>query len=59
MKKLPNFRPNWNRAEAPLQARIENLRFHYSPCQKVKEKAQMRFKINEMLFHCLDNLKVY
>ena len=54
-----NFRPNLNQAEAPGWARIGNLRFHYSPCQKLKEKAQVRFKIKEILFHCLDNLKVY
>ena len=54
-----NFRPILNQAEAPWQAQIENLRFHYSLCQKLKEEARVRFKINEMLFYCLDNLKDY
>ena len=39
-----------DQAEAPWWARIENLRFHYSPCQKLKEGAQVRFTMNEMLF---------
>ena len=59
MKKFPNFFPNLNQAEAPWYVRIGNLRFHYSPCQKLKEEVRVRFKINEMLFHCLDNFKVY
>ena len=33
--------------------------FHNFPCQKLREEARVRFKVNEMLFHCLDNLKVY
>ena len=54
-----NFYLNLNQAEAPWYARIENLRFHYSPCQKLKEEARVRFNKNEMLLYCLDNLKVY
>ena len=59
MKKFPNLRPNLNQAEVSWQARMGNLRFHYSPCQKLKEEARVKFKINEMLLYCLDNLKVY
>ena len=33
-------------------------KIHYSPCRKLKEQALVKFKINAMLFHCLDNLKV-
>ena len=33
--------------------------FHDSSCQKLKKEAWVRFKINEMLFYCLDDLKVY
>ena len=51
-----NFRPNLNQTEAPWQCQIENLRFYYSPRQKLKEEARVTFKVNEMLFHCLDNL---
>ena len=54
-----NFRPILNQPEAPWQAQIENLRFHDSLCQKLKEEARVRFKINEMLHYCLDNLKVH
>ena len=42
-----------------LLTRIKSLRFHYSLCQKLKEEARVRFKINEIIFHCLDNLKIY
>ena len=59
MREFPSFCPNLNQAEAPWYARIENLRFHYSPCQKLKEETRVRFKINEMLLYCLDSLKVY
>ena len=48
MNKFSNFHPNLNQAKA-----------HHSPCQKLKEEARVRFKTNEMLFHCLDRLKVY
>ena len=38
-EQVPNFSPNLNQAEGPLKAQIGNLRFHYSPRQKVKEEA--------------------
>ena len=47
MKKFPNFFPNLNQAEAPWYVRIGNLRFHYSPCQKLKEEVRVRIKINK------------
>ena len=55
MKKCPNFLPKFEIENL----KFENLRFHCSPCQKLKEEARMTFTINEMLCHCLNNLKVY
>ena len=45
-----------NQVEASWYAQTGNLTFHYSLCQKLKE-AWVRFKINEILSHCLS--KVY
>ena len=38
-EQVPNFSPNLNQAEEPWKAQTGNLRFHYSPHQKVKEEA--------------------
>ena len=53
---LPKLESGWS----PLVGlNWKPKRFHYSLCQKLKDEAQVRFKINKMLLHCLDNLKVY
>ena len=51
MNKFPNFHPNLNQVEGPWEAQIER--------QNLKEEVWIKFKTNEMLFHYLDNLKVY
>ena len=55
---FPTFARTWVRLSALVGSNWKP-KIHYSPCQKLKEEARVRFRINEMLFHCLDNLKVY
>ena len=47
MKKFPNFLPNLNQAISRLNQTESG------------SEARVRFTINEMLFHCLGNLKFY
>ena len=52
---LPELESGW-RALLGSNWKIKISLFSMS---KIEEEAWLRFKINEMLFHCLDELKVY
>ena len=53
---IPTFSRTWIRLKGLIRLKL-NWRFQYSSCQNLKEEARERFKINEMLFHCLDTWK--